>query len=127
MANPFSKEAKRADKIKRTLFFILSAVIFFMAVIVIFLPGNYNKKTNDSSETIEEVFDSTSEVGKDSTFVSPANPRHIQNPIGKKVKDDDKDEYDPYDDPDFDDNFPGEEHEEEFLGNEGDPQIYNEK
>lgn len=40
--------------------------------------------------------------------------------------DEDDDDYDPYDDPDFDDLFPGEEHEEFFLGNEGDPELYDE-
>lgn len=74
---------------------------------------------------MEEVLDSTSEVENDSTLLSPVKSKHIQKRIGRKSKDEDKDEYDPYDDPDFDDNFPGEEQEEEFLDNEGDPQIYN--
>ena len=39
---------------------------------------------------------------------------------------DDYDDYDPYDDPDFDDLFPGEVHEPFFIGNEGDPELYDE-
>ena len=44
----------------------------------------------------------------------------------EEVDDEDDDDYDPYEDPDFDDRFPGEEHEEFFLGNEGDPELYDE-
>lgn len=46
-------------------------------------------------------------------------------PMGTDCGDNDTDDYgDQYDNPDFDDLTPGEEFDEEFIGNEGDAELY---
>lgn len=129
MANPFSKEAKRADKIRRTLFIIISAVIVVMAVIVIFLPES---KTNDYKhhEGTTNVVDSdtVSPHKSNSAFGHPTAPYNLRTDESyDEDKADNDDDYDPYDDPDWDESTPGESRPEYFIrGNIPDPELYSE-
>lgn len=129
MANPFSKEAKRADKIRRTLFIILSAVIFVMAVIVIFLPES---KTNDykhhEGTTNVVDTDTVSNNSPDSSLGYPKAPYNLSTDEGDdEDKADNDEDYDPYDDPDWDESTPGESRPEYFIrGNIPDPELYPE-
>ena len=47
--------------------------------------------------------------------------------LGKNEDEDEDEDIDPYEDPDFDDLFPGEEYDEEFVDrSKGDPELYPE-
>lgn len=47
--------------------------------------------------------------------------------MGKNEDEDEDEDIDPYEDPDFDDLFPGEEYDEEFVDrSKGDPELYPE-
>ncbi len=60
----------------------------------------------------------------DSVRHQPLNISNV-NSLGKFVGKDDGEDNDSYDDPDFDDLVPGEEHDEEFVDrSKGDPELY---
>lgn len=86
--------------------------------------GAEAEKVSDSAKT---VADSVSQRSKPYT-PTKAELKAMQE---EEARDEAREEYystdgDQADNPDFDDDIPGDEHDEEFIDNEGDPELYNE-
>lgn len=120
-----------ANKTTFGIFIFFCAVIQIMAVIV-FWPESQTGHSADynNNEATTNVIDSdTVSIHKsNSAFGHPTAPYNLRTDEGYNEDRADNDEdYDPYDDPDWDESTPGESRPEYFIrGNIPDPELYPE-
>lgn len=102
--------------------FLIPALFFF---ILACLPNTRNKRENTPNrESIPTP--SKSDTTAHKTKTNTGKVYQIETIKDDDEQDDDDLDEDPYDNPDFDDLFPGEEYDEEFLDSKGDPELYDE-
>ena len=101
---------------------LVAALFFFVLACLLNTKNDKEDAANRESTSIPFSSDTTKQRTKTNTG------KFYQAETSKDDEEDDDDELydDPYDNPDFDDLFPGEEYDEEFIDSQGDPELYDE-
>lgn len=107
------------------------AFLFFLGAILLSASCSSNGKKSDGVETASDTT-----IYKEDTTLYETKRYHPSKEELKAMQEEEareeaREEYystdgDQADNPDFDDDIPGDEHDEEFIDNDGDPELYNE-
>ena len=107
------------------------AIIFFLSTIVLYASCS----SNTTRKHTEEATSVNTSDKKDTPSYTNKHYKPTKDELKamqrEEAREEAEEEYystdgDQADNPDFDDDIPGDEHDEEFIGNEGDPELYNE-
>lgn len=114
-------------------------IIFILCCISIVLcfscSANGNNKKEENAEVSDSSLTDSAYTAEDSVSQQAKRYKPTEEEMKamqrEETRDEAREEYystdgDQADNPDFDDDIPGDEHDEEFIDNDGDPELYNE-